>query len=158
MDNVKITKIVTRKISLRAHKDDHQQMLCDGNNPRICRWNVSVYRAVPNATKVWVDAGHIKLTLDGWRWEGDTPKKIKADLIRLDKWLHLPKAQRALTPPPFESGTFVVTLFRKKRARKASEAELQKMSRRRYARIARGEADKARPNRYTFHDRVVGYA
>jgi hypothetical protein len=156
--DVKVTKIVTRKIRIRAHKDDHQKMmLCDSNNPRICRWNVATYRALPGATKVWVDAGHIKLTFDGWRWEGDTPKQIKADLINLDKWLRLPKTQRSVTPPPFEGGAFVVVLRRKKRARKATEAELEKMSRRRYARIARGELDKPK-RQFTFHDRVVGYA
>jgi hypothetical protein len=157
MDNVRVRKVVTRKIRLRAHKEDHENMLCDGNNPRICRWNVAVHREVPGATKVWVDAGHIKLTLDGWRWEGDTPKQIKADLIQLDKWLHLPRAKRTLTPPPFEGGTFVVTLLRKKRARKATQADLEKMSRRRYARIADGNPDKPH-KKYTFHDRVVGFA
>lgn len=155
--DVKVTKIVTRKIRIRAHKDDHEKMLCDGNNPRICRWNTAVHREVPGATKVWVDAGHIKLTLDGWRWEGTTPKQIKADLIRLDKWLHLPRSKRSVTPPPFEGGTYTITLIRKKRARKATEAELQEMSRRRYARIAKGERDKP-TRKYTFHDRVVGYA
>ena len=108
-------------------------------------------------TKVWVDAGHIKFTLDGWRWEGTTPKQIKADLIKLDKWFSLPKPKRSLTPPPFDGGTFAVTLVRKKRARKATEAELEDMSRRRYERIANGKPDKP-TKKYTFHDRVVGYA
>ncbi len=158
MTKVRVTKVVTMKIRLRAHKDDHQEMvLCDSNNPRTCRWAVALTKAVPGASKPWIDAGHIRFTLDGWRWTGDTPRQIKADLISLDKWLHLPKWKRSEIPPPFDAGPFVVRVMRKGPARKATQAELEKMSRRRYARIAAGKPDKP-TKKYTFHDRVVGYA
>ncbi len=152
------------KLTVKATLADHAAMLQDScNNPRTCRYSVAVIRGATKldmgpVTKPWADAGHLAFSLAGWRWQADTPKKMKADMLALDRWLKItPRALRDATPPPFDSREYVVEFRKKARVRKTTEAELKQMASRRKVRLARGEPDK-KYHKYTFHDRVVGYA
>jgi hypothetical protein len=156
----------TLKYKVRAIIADHEAMLLSRkhcSNPTNCRWKVANHRALAAlnlglVTKVWVDAGHIRFTLDGWRYSADTPKAIKGDLIRLDKWLQLSAQKRATTPIPFDPNPHTVTAIRGARARTATAEEKKKMADRRRKRVIEGRPDAPRPLKHTFHDRVVGYA
>lgn len=160
---VNTQKIVTMKFELWAIVADHSYMVeHDSNSPKMCRWNFALRRVLPGVTKPEVDAGHIKFTLNGWRWCAETPKKIKGDLLKLDRWLRLPKKVRAETPIPYEPGRFVIKAVRGKQSRKATPEEIARIVERRKQRMAEAAArgDKVvKPKRsQTFHNRVVGFA
>lgn len=169
MGRVMTKKIEILKLHVRPTRDDHEAMVNEScSNPRTCRWNVGLVRAAEalglgHVTKPWADAGHLAFSLNGWRWEGDTPKKMKADMLALDAWLDKRKkarteaARQAVGPAPFSPASYTVEFRKTKRVRKATAEQLAKMSRRRKERIARGEPDK-KYSQYTFHERVVGYA
>jgi hypothetical protein len=132
---------------------------CD---PRSCKWKIAGLRSAkqelgPDVTKFWVDGGHIRFSHGGYRWQADTHKNIKADLIALDKWDRLSPEQKAVIPPPNDMKAIKVVARRMTKIVKTTPQQLRQMKERRAKRIERGEKDKKYPTK-TLHERVVGFA
>jgi hypothetical protein len=139
--------------------DMEERKPCDTT---LCKYVCTGYRGTYEAlgkavTKFWVDAGHIRFSFGGYRWQADTPKRIKDDLIALDTWDQLSDEEKLLIPAPNDMRQTKVTALRGNKIIKTSSEQLRKMRERRADRIKRGEPDKKRSKR-TLHDRVVGYA
>lgn len=131
--------------------------------PNLCMVRVAVERhlrkldpTVPNHhTKV--DAGHIRFNIDGYRYSGDTPKVAKLALIQFDKENKAQKkAERAGLPfeskvKPFSFGFMALRGSKVMPMTRERQVQINEARKRRQA---AGQKDR----RYTFRQRVVGFA
>jgi hypothetical protein len=124
-------------------------------DPHRCMEKVSVADALvrefggdPHKYHVRVDGGHIKFNLHGYRWEANTPKIAKSQLICLDqkKWHHRLKPHR-----------YVVHAVRGSKIYPQTKERKEQINAARRARIAAGHPDR-KPNRLTLRQRIAGFA
>lgn len=123
---------------------------CD---PYKCMHKVAVARALNAQLEedvtdyLRVDAGHIHVHYDGFRWAAPSPKKVKDSLIKFDN----PKTRKLVKPHSYSLHFVKGTKIYKRpawRQEQINEARRQ--------RIAAGFKDKL-PNRMTLRKRIVGY-
>jgi hypothetical protein len=109
---------------------------------------VNEFGGEPHRYHVRIDGGHAKFNLNGYRYEANTPKIAKNQLMCLDqrKWHHKLKPHR-----------YVLHAVRGTKIYPMSRERKNQINVARRARIAAGNPDR-KPNRLTLRKRIAGFA